>query len=53
MLTQYADEENVRASAKAGAFGFIPKSSASSQLLAAIRAASKGEQISIPPESDK
>jgi DNA-binding NarL/FixJ family response regulator len=50
MLTQYADEENVAASAKAGAFGFIPKKSASSQLLAAIRAASKGEAISIPPE---
>lgn len=50
MLTQYADEENVAASTKAGAFGFIPKKSASSQLLAAIRAASKGEPISIPPE---
>jgi DNA-binding NarL/FixJ family response regulator len=50
MLTQYSDEENVRASTKAGAFGFIPKKSASSQLLAAIRAASKGEPISIPPE---
>jgi DNA-binding NarL/FixJ family response regulator len=50
MLTQYADEENVAASAKAGAFGFIPKKSASSQLLAAIRAASKGEAISIPPD---
>jgi DNA-binding NarL/FixJ family response regulator len=50
MLTQYADEENVVASTKAGAFGFIPKKSASSQLLAAIRAASKGEPISIPPE---
>jgi DNA-binding NarL/FixJ family response regulator len=50
MLTQYADEENVRASTQAGAFGFIPKKSASSQLLAAIRAASKGEHVSIPPE---
>jgi DNA-binding NarL/FixJ family response regulator len=50
MLTQYADEENIHASTKAGAFGFIPKKSASSQLLAAIRAASKGEPISIPPE---
>jgi DNA-binding NarL/FixJ family response regulator len=50
MLTQYADEENVRASAQAGAFGFIPKKSASSQLLAAIRAASKGEHVSIPTE---
>ncbi len=49
MLTQYADQENVRASEKAGAFGFIPKKSASSQLLAAIRAASKGEHLSISP----
>lgn len=37
MLTQYDDEENVLASDQAGAFGFIPKRSASSQLLAAIR----------------
>jgi DNA-binding NarL/FixJ family response regulator len=37
MLTQYDDEENVLASDQAGAFGFIPKRSASSELLAAIR----------------
>jgi DNA-binding NarL/FixJ family response regulator len=39
MLTQYDDEENVLASDQAGAFGFIPKRSASSELLAAIRSA--------------
>ncbi|RJX23337.1 MAG: response regulator [Dethiobacter sp.] len=39
MLSQYDDEENVLASTQAGAFGFIPKRSASSQLLDAIRAA--------------
>lgn len=39
MLTQYDDEENALASRQAGAFGFIPKKSASSQLLASIRSA--------------
>jgi len=39
MLTQYDDEENVLASDQAGAFGFIPKRGASSELLAAIRSA--------------
>jgi len=39
MLTQYDDEENVLASKQVGARGFIPKRSASTQLLAAIRAA--------------
>ena len=53
MLTQYADDENIHASEKAGAFGFIPKKSASSQLLAAIRAANKGEHITIPAQSEK
>ena len=43
MLTQYDDQENVLASEQAGAFGFIPKRSASSQLLAAIRSANRGE----------
>ncbi len=47
MLTQYADEANVRASEKVGAFGFIPKKSASSMLLAAIRAADRGERIPV------
>ncbi len=48
MLTQYADEANVRASERVGAFGFIPKKSASSMLLAAIRAADKGERVPVP-----
>lgn len=48
MLTQYADEANLRASERVGAFGFIPKKSASSMLLAAIRAADKGERIPVP-----
>jgi DNA-binding NarL/FixJ family response regulator len=39
MLTQYDDEENALASRQAGAHSFIPKRSASTQLLAAIRAA--------------
>ena len=48
MLTQYDDEENVLASDRAGAFGFIPKKSASSQLLAGIRSASRGERFKPP-----
>ncbi|MEW6141658.1 MAG: response regulator [Chloroflexota bacterium] len=42
MLTQYDDEENALASKQAGAMGFIPKRSASSELLSAIRSASRG-----------
>ncbi len=45
MLTQYDDQENVLASEQAGAFGFVPKRSASSQLLAAIRSVSRGEHF--------
>ena len=37
MLSQYDDEENVRASTQVGAHGFIPKKSASTELLSAIR----------------
>jgi len=48
MLTQYDDEENVLASDQAGAIGFIPKKSASSQLLAGIRSASRGEHFKHP-----
>jgi DNA-binding NarL/FixJ family response regulator len=40
MLTQYDDKENILASNQVGASGFIPKRSASSQLLTAIRSAS-------------
>jgi DNA-binding NarL/FixJ family response regulator len=44
MLTQYDDEENVRASREAGALGFIPKVAASSQLLTGIRSVARGDQ---------
>jgi len=45
MLSQYDDEGNIQASWEAGAFWFIPKKSVSSQLLAAIRAVSRGERM--------
>jgi DNA-binding NarL/FixJ family response regulator len=48
MLTQYDDEENVLASSRVGAFGFVPKRSASAQLLAAIRSVSEGQRL-MPP----
>ena len=49
MLSQYDEEENVIASNQVGAFGFIPKRSASSELLlAGIRAASRGEHFKHP-----
>ncbi len=44
MLTQYDDEENMLASRKAGAVGFIPKASASSHLLTGIRSVARGDQ---------
>jgi len=40
MLSQYDDEDNIRESDKVGAFGFIAKSSANTELLSAIRSAS-------------
>jgi DNA-binding NarL/FixJ family response regulator len=46
MLTQYDDEENISASVSAGAFGFIPKKLASSQLLTCIRSANQGVPFS-------
>jgi len=48
MLTQYDDEENVVMSEQVGAFGFIPKRAASSQLLAGIRAVNRGEHFKHP-----
>jgi DNA-binding NarL/FixJ family response regulator len=45
MLTQYDDEENIIMSEQVGAYGFIPKKAASSQLLAGIRAVSRGERF--------
>jgi len=44
MLTQYDDEENVLASRKIGAMGFIPKAAASSRLLTGIRSVARGDQ---------
>ncbi len=44
MLTQYDDEENVLASKKVGAVGFIPKAAASSRLLTGIRSVARGDQ---------
>jgi len=44
MLTQYDDEENVRASREAGALGFIPKAAASARLLTGIRSVARGDQ---------
>lgn len=44
ILTQYDDEENLLASTQVGAWGFIPKKSASSQLLAGIRCVSQGKR---------
>jgi DNA-binding NarL/FixJ family response regulator len=44
MLTQYDEEENVLASKKVGAVGFIPKASASSRLLTGIRSVARGDQ---------
>jgi DNA-binding NarL/FixJ family response regulator len=44
MLTQYDDDENVLASRKVGAVGFIPKAAASSRLLTGIRSVARGDQ---------
>jgi DNA-binding NarL/FixJ family response regulator len=54
MLTQYDDEENVLASKKVGAVGFIPKAAASSRLLTGIRSVARGDQSwieSLQPQS--
>ena len=48
MLTQYADEENIVMSEQFGAYGFIPKSAASSQLIDGIRGVSRGERFKRP-----
>jgi DNA-binding NarL/FixJ family response regulator len=45
MLTQYDDEENVQASQQIGAFGFIPKTVVSSQLLNGIRSVYEGKKF--------
>ena len=49
MLSQYDDEENILAAEERGAYGFIPKRAASSQLVSAIRAVHYvGERLSRP-----
>ncbi len=48
ILTQYDEEENMLAAKNAGAFGFIPKRAASSDLLVGIRAINAGKHF---PES--
>ena len=56
MLTQYDDQENVLASKAVGAVGFIPKASASSQLLTGIRTVARGDESwlqSLLPHEDK
>lgn len=45
MLTQYDDEENVMMSEQVGAYGFIPKRAASSQLLNGIRLVNQGKKF--------
>ncbi len=45
VLTQYNDDENLVAAGQAGALGFIPKTAASSQLLAGIRSVSEGKKF--------
>ena len=43
ILTQYDEEENMRVARDAGAYGFIPKRSASSDLVTGIRSVSGGK----------
>ncbi len=45
MLTQYDDEENIKASSQVGALGFIPKTVVSSQLLNGIRSVNEGKEF--------
>lgn len=47
ILTQYDEEENMLLARQAGAYGFIPKKAASSDLVAGIRAVSAGRYF--PP----
>ncbi len=48
MLTQYDDEENILMAEQVGAYGFIPKRAASSQLLAGLRSVYRGERLQKP-----
>ena len=53
MLTQYDDQENVLASRRVGALGFIPKAAASTQLITGIRSVARGDQSWIESLSNK
>lgn len=48
MLTQYDDEENIVTAEQLGAYGFIPKRAASSQLISGIRAVFAGQHLKRP-----
>lgn len=48
MLTQYDDEENILMSEQVGAYGFIPKRAASSQLITGVRSVYAGERLAKP-----
>jgi len=45
ILTQYDEEENMQVARKAGAYGFIPKRAASSELMSGIRAVNAGRHF--------
>ena len=45
VLTQYDDDENIKASREAGALGFISKADASRRLLSGIRSVARGEEF--------
>ncbi len=53
MLTQYDDQENILASHKVGAVGFIPKAAASVHLLTGIRSVARGDQSWIESLSNR
>lgn len=48
MLTQYDDEENILMAEEVGAFGFIPKRSASDKLISGIRQVFMGRRLERP-----
>jgi DNA-binding NarL/FixJ family response regulator len=48
MLTQYDDEENIAMSEQVGAYGFIPKRAASSQLITGVRSVYAGQRLEKP-----
>ena len=48
MLTQYDDEENILMSEQVGAYGFIPKRAASSQLITGVRSVYAGQRLQKP-----